>query len=91
MEVQASVLESFQLLENVRMPIAKELYPKKSKQYILFQAEFVISHRQRKSSEILNYRVMTELLSSFEQFYGNQLLSRTEVPSVVVPAAMIVT
>ena len=34
---------------------------------------------------------MTELLSSFEQFYGNQLLSRTEVPSVVVPAAMIVT
>ena len=91
MEVQASVLESFQLLENVRMPIAKEHYPKKSKQYILFKAEFVISHRQRKSSEILNYRVMTELLSSFEQFYGNQLLSRTEVPSVVVPAAMIVT
>lgn len=91
MEVQASVLESFQLLENVRMPIAKELYPKKSKQYILFKAEFVISHRQRKSSEILNYRVMTELLSSFEQFYGNQLLSRTEVPSVEVPAAMIVT
>ena len=43
MEVQASVLESFQLLENVRMPIAKELYPKKSKQYILFKAEFVIS------------------------------------------------
>ena len=41
MEVQASVLESFQLLENVRMPIAKELYPKKSKQYILFKAEFV--------------------------------------------------
>ena len=81
----------FQLLENVRMPIAKELYPKKSKQYILFKAEFVISHRQRKSSEILNYRVMTELLSSFEQFYGNQLLSRTEVPSVVVLAAMIVT
>ena len=37
MEVQASVLESFQLLENVRMPIAKELYPKKSKQYILFK------------------------------------------------------
>ena len=91
MEVQASVLESFQLLENVRMPIAKELYQKKSKQYILFKAEFVISHRQRKSSEILNYRVMTELLSSFEQFYGNQLLSRTEVPSVVVLAAMIVT
>ena len=44
MEVQASVLESFQLLENVRMPIAKELYPKKSKQYILFKAEFVIAH-----------------------------------------------
>ena len=54
MEVQASVSESFVPLEDVRLQLVEELYPLKSKPHIRFKVHFVISHQQRKCSEILN-------------------------------------